>query len=679
MNERVMSQQSLVGSLKLNNWHGVILLGLLMATLLLGLGSSIHSRLLWLGEQTWNDYYLLDPHAKAPECNPSQDVDAAVAAQMAEAESDSFGLFDSKPDKAAIRASIEKNVALCQEKHAKYTAMQAQITPWLVAYKTVERSMAAFLIDNMALQTYLFMGLMGLAAATAAFSNEHISLRLPGNRAEWRLAETVQLIVNGLMVWSLQSYVGQLNHAPDTAHLVRLQDIWSGAFGLLMIVNVARLLFVPEHYESGKLGPRSLLAIPLYCWMGLIAFGYFALATGQPSGVAINFGQMANLSSMFINIGLYVFVGMCLKQTRLPEKLLAIVKPWNLPPAALASLVIFATAFPTAFTGASGIFVLAVGGVIYEEMRRAGAGRQLSLATTAMSGSMGVVLNPCLLIVVVAALNKEVTTSQLYGWGYGVFLFSALLFTLIVCRSEGRWKPDFSNRQAKMQASLQALKPLWIYVAVSVLVIAGFAVLLDLSFNEHSAPMILPIIMLAFVFLDADKGPGRSGRFAAAMTRASSESAIHIGALLALIGLSICLGGVLERSQLVHVLFPESLTNVWLVMLSIVVMLTIIGMIMDPFGAVVLVSATIAQAAITRGVDPVHFWIVTLVAFELGYLSPPVALNHLLTRQVVGENEVLVAETHGTIWQRYQRLLLPLLVMGTSLLLVAFVPLFFYA
>lgn len=162
-------------------------------------------------------------------------------------------------------------------------------------------------------------------------------------------------------------------------------------------------------------------------------------------------------------------------------------------------------------------------------------------------------------------------------------------------------------------------------------------------------------------------------------TAAASDSAVHIGALLALIGFSICLGGILERSDVVHALFPENLTSPWIAMLVIVVMLTIIGMVMDPFGAVILVSATIAQPAIQLGIDPLHFWIVCLVAFELGYLSPPVALNHLLTRQVVGETEVLAAERTGSFWHRYERLLLPLVVMGPTLLTAAFVPLFFYA
>ena len=72
---------------------------------------------------------------------------------------------------------------------------------------------------------------------------------------------------------------------------------------------------------------------------------------------------------------------------------------------------------------------------------------------------------------------------------------------------------------------------------------------------------------------------------------------------------------------------------------------------------------------------------VVLVAFELGYLSPPVALNHLLTRQVVGEQEFTEAASEveaSSFWVRYERILMPLLVMGIALIIVAYAPLFFY-
>lgn len=662
--------------------HGVVLLLLLMFTLLLGMGNSLHSRLLWVGEQTWPNYYLLDPHATAPTCDLVMDVEAEVQKRIEAYEPDPDDLFSSPPDADAIRQSLERNLANCQEKHLWFAENQKHATQALAVFKAVEQGLAGFLLDNIDLTKFLFIAMFAMAAAIAALDTDHIALRLPRNRAEWRLSQGAQFVVNGLMVTSLFSYVGRLSTSPGSADTMAIQHAWAAVFGLFMVINLVRLVNIPERMRSGGLAASSGLVVPLYCAMGLIAMSYFFFVDGYSSGLAIYFGMMTNLSSMFINIGLYVLVGMALKQTRIPELLLNLIKPYQLPAPMLASVMIFATAFPTAFTGASGIFILAVGGVVYDELRRAGAGRQLSLATTAMSGSLGVVLNPCLLIVVVAALNKEVTTTEMYGWGFWVFIMSATLFSLVVCKTEGNWKPR--PVPGAFRESLRQLRPLTPYVVVGGIVIVAIWVILGLKFNEYSAPLILPLVMLALVALDANKdsreeGESRSRAFWTRSTAAASDSAVHIGALLGLIGFSICLGGILERSDIVHTLFPENLTSPWIAMLVIVVMLTVIGMVMDPFGAVILVSATIAQPAIQLGIDPLHFWIVCLVAFELGYLSPPVALNHLLTRQVVGETEVLAAERTGSFWHRYERLLLPLVVMGPTLLLVAFVPMLFYA
>lgn len=682
MNWRALTAPAARTLYPVHRMHGVILLLLLLFTLLLGMGNSLHSRLLWVGEQTWPNYYLLNPDATEPSCQLEMDVDAEVRKRMDAYKPDPDDLFSSPPNPEAIRQSLERNLELCQQEYALYEQNLEHATPALGLFKTVEQGLADFLLDNIELTKYLFIAMFAMAAAIAALDADHIALRLPRNRAEWRFSQATQFVVNGLMVGSLNSYLGKLASSPGSENTVDLQYAWAAVFGLFMVINAIRFVNVPERMKKGRLALSSGLVMPLYCGMGLIAMSYFFFVDGYSSGLAIYFGMMSNLSSMFINIGLYVLVGMVLKQTRLPELLLNVIKPYNLPAPMLASVIIFATAFPTAFTGASGIFILAVGGVVYDELRRAGAGRQLSLATTAMSGSLGVVLNPCLLIVVVAALNKEVTTTEMYGWGFWVFIMSASLFSLVVCKTQGNWKPR--PAPGAFRASLAQMKPLIPYALVAATVILAIWAILGLKFNEYSAPMILPLVMLALVFLDAgdssrETGESRLQTFWKRSAYAASDSAVHIGALLALIGFSICLGGILERSDIVHALFPENLTSPWIAMLVIVVMLTFIGMVMDPFGAVILVSATIAQPAIQLGIDPLHFWIVCLVAFELGYLSPPVALNHLLTRQVVGETEVLAGERTGSFWHRYERLLLPLVVMGPTLLLVAFVPMLFYA
>ena len=682
MNWRALTAPAARTLYPVHRLHGAVLLLLLLSTLVLGMGNSLHSRLLWVGEQTWPNYYLLNPDATEPTCQLEMDVDAEVRKRVEAYKPDPDDLFSSPPNPEAIRTSLERNLELCRQEHAAYKQNLRHATPALGVFKSVEQGLADFLLENIGLTKYLFIAMFALAAAVAALDADHIALRLPRNRAEWRLSQAVQFAVNGLMVASLNAYLGRLAGSPGSESTSQLQYAWAAVFGLFMVINAVRFVNVPERMKAGSLALSSGLVLPLHSVMGLIAMSYFFLVDGYASGLAIYFGMMSNLSSMFINIGLYVLVGMGLKQTRLPELLLDVIKPWNLPSPMLASVIIFATAFPTAFTGASGIFILAVGGVVYDELRRAGAGRQLSLATTAMSGSLGVVLNPSLLVVVVAALNKEVTTTEMYGWGFWVFIMSATLFSLVVCKTEGNWKPR--PAPGAFRASVLQMKPLLPYVLVTAGVILAIWGVLGLRFNEYSAPLILPLVMLALVFLDAnrDSRGDDETRLKALWNRSSaaaSDSAVHIGALLALIGFSISLGGILERSDVVHALFPESLTSPWIAMLVIVVMLTVIGMVMDPFGAVILVSATIAQPAIQLGIDPLHFWIVCLVAFELGYLSPPVALNHLLTRQVVGETEVLAAERTGSFWHRYERLLLPLAVMGPTLLVAAFVPLLFYA
>jgi TRAP-type C4-dicarboxylate transport system permease large subunit len=113
-------------------------------------------------------------------------------------------------------------------------------------------------------------------------------------------------------------------------------------------------------------------------------------------------------------------------------------------------------------------------------------------------------------------------------------------------------------------------------------------------------------------------------------------------------------------------------------MAFLVVTKVVLGMIMDPFGAVVLVSGTLAPIAYANNIDPIHFWMMVLVAFELGYLLPPVAINQLLTRQVIGEEEVTTADSevkHLGIYRRYERWILPLIVMTIGLVIVSFGPL----
>jgi TRAP-type C4-dicarboxylate transport system permease large subunit len=500
----------------------------------------------------------------------------------------------------------------------------------------------------------------------------------------------------GILFSSMVSFKGValsagINVIPE--HLVLLW-IWILGFGSAIGICLYQIIKVPTEAEKGGNIGNAILATPLYAIFTIISGSYFII-DGHASGIGIYINQMMELASLMLNVALYVLIGMLLKRTDMAQKVFDVFRPFNLRPEMLAVVAVAVSAIPTAYTGGSGIFVIAVGSLVYMEVRRAGARRQLALAATAMSGSLGVVLRPCLLVVIVAALNNEVTTDQLFSWGVKVFLLTTALFAFYAFISSKKVTANAdeslsvsANKGEVWSGFIQALKPLIPYVILIATTLFIYALVLAAYLDEFSAPTVLPVLLI--VILAYERFANKKARtqnptsdleekpsLFTTLQSSTSEASVHIGALLMLMGTTMTIGGVIERAELMALL-PAEFSSVWMAMLLLVTILVLIGMIMDPYGAVLLVSASIAGIAYKAGIDPIHFWMVTLVAFELGYLSPPVALNHLLTRQVVGEEEIRLSklETVGeNFWYRHEKILLPLVTMATALLIVAFGPL----
>ena len=80
-----------------------------------------------------------------------------------------------------------------------------------------------------------------------------------------------------------------------------------------------------------------------------------------PGGIAVYFTQLFQMSGLYLNIALFIWVGMLLKQSQLGIKLFAVFVPLRLPPELLGLLAVALMALPTAYTGASGIIIIAMG------------------------------------------------------------------------------------------------------------------------------------------------------------------------------------------------------------------------------------------------------------------------------------------------------------------------------
>ena len=577
------------------------------------------------------------------------------------------------PDEQADAAAAARAAARaqCEAEHAQWTERAEKKTSGLMAYAAVEDTLASWTATGRSHAKFILILLIVLCAATATTFREHIAFRPLKTHFGSRIADAGQLVANGLLVTSCLANIDVLQGDGATGEALWIPWLWVSGVGLMALINLIRLAKPPTDLQpDGGSISEGLLGTPLYVGITIISATWFLL-DDHPSGMAIYLDKLAEHASLYIQVGLYVWAGMLLKQTQLAERSMDVLRPWGFPPELLAAVLVVVAAVPTAYSGASGIFVIAAGALIYDELRRAGARNQLALASTAMSGSLGVVLSPCLLVVIVASLNKQVTTTELFQAGGMVFLISAGLFVALVLAT--RQNPLSWNSRAQAWPGMRdALRQLAPYVGFGIAILALYGGVLDTWLDEHSAPKILPVLLFAMVAWEALRGgeplPHR-------VEEATTETTGHIGALLTLMGISVCFGGVIERAE-VMAMMPADLGSTWMTMLVLTVMLVIIGMLLDPYGAVILVSATLSDVAMANNISPLHFWMVVLVAFELGYLTPPVALNHLLTRAVVGDgadDDDLPPD--ASFWYRNERLVLPVTVMGTTLLIVATGPL----
>lgn len=692
------SSRTLMGRTVLEWFSSLPVFIMLLLTLIIGTGEMVHGQLLKFGESLFGDpaaqvqYFMLRAEPTKPDCDLNVNVDAEVARQAAApaaAGDDIDDLFGGKPtavDPVMMRNSVEQALAICRAKHDLYTKVLDHQTTQVKIYRTIETSFFVLFQAGTENRSLILLLMVAIAATTTTLGFHHIGIRPGHYTRDYWVQSVTQSISSALLLFSCVRYLQILQDSGLPVEHPALHYIWITLFTLLLLINLKRVFFPVQSTFGEGTWSTALWSIPLYSSMATIAGLYFVI-NGHHAGLAIYINQLMELPGIFMNLGLFIWAGMLLKQSRIVDLLMNVLRPWSLSPQLLTYLILLGASVATAYTGASGIFVIAAGGIIYHEVRASGGSRQFALAATAMSGSLGVVLRPCLLVVMIAALNKQVTTNSLYHWGFYVFLVTSTLFFL-ASQFLREQRASIESPRVAIPGMLRQLVPLLPYLGVVVGVILIYEFALDTKLNEITAPTIMPVMLLIILIFDkltnkgkADLTPDyashRQDGVEKSIRFATNETIGHIGALLSLMTLSLAMGGVIERSELMGY-FPKVFESHWTAMAFLVVTKVVLGMFMDPFGAVVLVSGTLAPIAYANNIDPVHFWMMVLVAFELGYLLPPVAINQLLTRQVIGEEEVTTADQevrHLGFYRRYERWILPLAVMSVGVVIVAFGPL----
>lgn len=365
----------------------------------------------------------------------------------------------------------------------------------------------------------------------------------------------------------------------------------------------------------------AAVGTPVYALIGGLALYLFHAADISSSALIIELSRLATLPSL-IAIPLFTFAGYLLAESKAPSRLIALAEAlFGWVPGGVAIAGLFACALFTAFTGASGVTIIALGGLIYPLLRQQGYPEGYSLGLVTTTGSLGLLFPPSLPIILYALVGKvSIDTLFLACAAPGLLLLGILgAYSIHISRKHS--VPTIPFSFAALRAAARAA--VW-EIPLPFLIIGG---IYGGKFTASEAAAIMCFyVAIAEILVYRDLGfkevPG-------VMVR----SMMLVGAILLVLGTALGLTNYLIDAEIPGKLFEflnAHIRHPWGFLALLNVFLLVVNMV-EIFSAIIIVVPIIVPVALKYHIDPVHLGVLFLLNLELGYMTPPVGLNLFLS------------------------------------------------
>jgi len=398
----------------------------------------------------------------------------------------------------------------------------------------------------------------------------------------------------------------------------------------------------------------ALAGAPLFAMIGAVGLLLFSAAGTDTAAMIAELYRLVDLPAL-IAIPLFTFAGYLLAESQAPKRLINLAQSlFGWMPGGLAVVALFSTAIFTAFSGASGVTIIALGGLIYPALIKQNYPDKFSLGLMTTSGSLGLLFPPSLPIIlysIIAGVNID--KLFLAGLIPGILLLLILSVYSVrvgikskVPRTPFVWKGVWS---ALKEASWEAPLP--------VIVIGGIYGGIFTATEAAAVTAFYVLIVEVFVH--------REITFFGDLPRVIRESMILVGAILVMLGAAMGVTSYVIDEQIPMKLFAfisqyVSSKFVFLIILNIFIL--VMNMV-EIFSAIIIVVPLIVPVAMQYGVDPVHLGIIFLLNLEIGYMTPPLGLNLFLSSLRFGKP---LTEVYRTVLPFF------LLLFGVLLLVTYF-------
>ncbi len=373
----------------------------------------------------------------------------------------------------------------------------------------------------------------------------------------------------------------------------------------------------------------TLLGAPLFSVIGTSAMLGFHREGVNLSVVAIEFFGLSE-TPVLVAIPLFTFAGFLLSAGQAPRRLVRLTQAllgWL--PGGLAIICLTTCALFTAFTGASGVTIIALGALLFPALSEAGYDQRFNLGLITASGSLGLLFAPSLPLILYGVV-AEAPIDDLFVAGVlpGVLMIACLSAYSI-------WR----NRHIPRTRAARSMREVWAAIREArwdlplPFVVLGGIYSGYFAVSEAAAVTALYVTLVEVVILREITWRD--------LPRIMRESMVLVGAILVILGVSLASTNYMIDAgvpQQLFALVSQYVTGPNTFLAVLLVFLLILGAILDIFSATVLIVPLLLPVARQYGINPIHLGITFLAAMELGYLTPPVGLNLFIASHRFGKD-----------------------------------------
>ena len=367
----------------------------------------------------------------------------------------------------------------------------------------------------------------------------------------------------------------------------------------------------------------ALLGAPMFAVFGALAMIAYR-SVGMDFSIVV--GELMRLARMPMlqALPMFALAGYVLAGSRASDRLLRLTRAaFGWMPGGLAMVCVILCTFLTAFTGASGVTIVALGGLLLPALLKDGYREKAALGLVTSGGNMGVLFAPSLPLILYAIIaqpiSSEVTISALFRAG----LLPGLLAIAVLC-GYGIWAglhAQIPRRPFAVRELVAAVKESKWEIPLPFVVLGaiygGWLVASEAAVLTAAYVLVVETVVYREMPLRKLSGIIR-------------DTTVLVGGVLLILGMGMAITNFLidqEVPQLILEWVGARIQNPIVFLMALNLFLLGVGCIMDIYTATVVIVPLLAPLAVRYGIHPVHLGVIFLANLAIGYSTPPVGMN----------------------------------------------------